>query len=124
MMDLILAATAVARLLGSGAARQAGEEAGSGLVTAIVARVRKLFGTDARSVDALEQARGGSSAAVSELASALAWYAQRDQTFANELIRWAAQAGSRSGGVTQHIHAGRDAYTAGGDQTIIRRAGE
>ena len=123
-MDLILAATAVARLLSSGAARQAGAEAGSGLVAAIVARVRKLFGADARSVDALEQARGGSSAAVSELASALAWYAQRDQAFANELIRWAAQAGSRSGGVTQHIHAGRDAYTAGGDQTIIRRAGE
>ena len=123
-MDLILAATAVAKLLASGAARQAGEEAGSGLITAIVARVRKLFGADARSVDALEQARGGSSAAVSELASALAWYGQRDQAFAKELIGWAAQAGSRSGGVTQNIHAGRDAYTAGGDQTIYRRAGE
>jgi len=123
-MDLILAATAVARLVASGAARQAGEEAGSGLVTGIVTRVRKLFGADARSVDALEQARGGSPAAVSELASALAWYAQRDQAFASELARWAAQAGSRSGGVTQHIYAGRDAYSAGGNQTIYRRAGE
>jgi hypothetical protein len=123
-MDLILAATTVARLLASGAARQAGEEAGSGLVTAIVTRVRKLFGADARSVDALELARGGSSAAVNELASALAWYAQRDQAFANELVRWAAKAGPRSGAVTQHIHAGRDAYTAGGDQTIYRRADE
>jgi hypothetical protein len=123
-MDLMFAATAVARLLASGAARQAGEEAGSGLVTAIVARVRELFGADARSVDALEQARGGSSVAVSELASALAWYAQRDQAFANELVRWGAQAESRVGGVMQHIHAGRDAYTAGGDQTIYRRADE
>src|SRR5580704_5666984 len=34
------------------------------------------------------------------------------------------QAGSRSGGVTQHIYAGRDAYAVGGNQTIYRRAGE
>jgi hypothetical protein len=121
-MDLVLAATAVARLLASGAARQAGEQAGSGLVTGIMTRVRRLFGTDARSVDALEQARGGSPAAVHELASALAWYARRDQAFASELVRWATQAAPRSGGVTQHIHAGRDAYTAGGNQTIYRRA--
>jgi hypothetical protein len=83
-----------------------------------------MFGTDARSVDALEQTRSGSPAAVNELASALAWYAQHDQSFAHELVRWATQADSRSGSVTQHIHAGRDAYTAGRDQTIYRRPGD
>ena len=46
-----------------------------------------------------------------------------DQAFAQELAAWAAQAG---GGVTQHVHAGRDAYVAGRDQTITnyRRPGE
>ena len=84
----------------------------------IVARVRKVFGADARSVDALEQARrDGGQTAVAELAAALAWYARRDDAFARELTGWAAQAGA--GGVTQQVHAGRDAYTAGRDQTVV-----
>jgi hypothetical protein len=120
-MDLILAATAVAKLVAASAARKAGEDAGSGLVAAIVSRVRSVFGGDARSVDALEQAQSGSPAAERDLASALSWYAERDQAFATELVRWAASAGSRSAGVTQNVHAGRDAYTAAGDLTINRR---
>ena len=93
-------------------------------MTGIVARVRKVFGSDARSVDALEQARqDGGQAAVAELAAALAWYARRDEEFAQELAGWAAQAGA--GGVTQNIRAGRDAYTAGRDQTVVNyRPGE
>jgi hypothetical protein len=54
--------------------------------------------------------------AAAELASALAWYARQNQAFAEELADWAAQA--RTGGVTQHIQAGRDAYGAGRDQTV------
>ena len=87
--------------------------------------MRTVFGSDARSVDALEQARrDGAQAAVAELASALAWYARRDQEFARELAGWAAQADT--GGVTQEVHAGRDAYTAARDQTVFqyRRPGE
>jgi hypothetical protein len=88
-------------------------------VAGIVARMRKVFGSDARSMDALEQARrDGGQAAVAELAAALAWYARRDEAFARELAGWAAQAGA--GGVSQRVDAGRDAYTAGRDQTVVQ----
>jgi hypothetical protein len=119
VMDPVSASLAVAGLLAAGAARGLGEGAGEGLVTRIAARVRGVFGADARSVDALEQVRrDGGQAAVDELAAAMAWYARRDTEFAQDLARWAAQAGA--GGVTQHISAGRDAYTAGRDQTVTR----
>jgi hypothetical protein len=125
VIDISVVSEAVAGLLAAGGAKELGEAAGSGLAAGIVERVRKVFGADARSVDALEQAqRDGSAAAVAELASALVWYARRDQAFAGELAIWAAQAGT--GGVTQHIRAGRDAYVAGRDQTVrnYRRPGE
>ena len=115
-MDLVAASETVAGLLASGAAKQLGEDAGSGLAAGIASRIRKWFGSDARSVDALEKVCRDDRAAISDLASALAWYAQRDQAFAIELIRWAGQA--RSDEVTQRVHAGRDAYTAGRDQTV------
>jgi hypothetical protein len=124
-MDISVVSEAVAGLLAAGGVKELGEAAGSGLVGGIVERVRKVFGSDARSVDALDQAqRGGSAAAVAELASALAWYARRDRAFAEELAAWAAQSGS--GGATQHIRAGRDAYVAGRDQTVTnyRHPGE
>jgi hypothetical protein len=75
-------------------------------------------------VDALERAQHDEPGAAADLASALAWYAQRDQAFAEELAAWATQAGTS--GVTQHIRAGRDAYAAGRDQTVVnyRRPGE
>ena len=118
-MDVVAVSEAVARLLASGAARELGEEVGGGLVAGILARVRAVFGSDARSVDALEQARrDAGQAAVAELSAALAWYARRDEAFARELAGWAAQAGA--GDVTQRADAGRDAYTAGRDQTVIQ----
>jgi hypothetical protein len=118
-LDVIAVSEAVAGLLAAGGVKELGEAAGGGLVTGIMARVRKVFGSDARSVDALEQARrDGTQAAVAELASALAWYARRDAEFAQELAGWAAaQAGA--GGVTQRVEAGRDAFAAGRDQTVV-----
>ena len=109
---------AVAGLLAAGGVKELGEAAGGGLVAGMVARVRKVFGSDARSVDALEQARrDGGQVAVAELAAALAWYARRDEAFARELAGWAAQTGA--GGVSQQVRAGRDAFTAGRDQTVV-----
>ena len=115
---------AVAGLLAAGGIKELGEAAGSGLVAGIIERVRKVFGSDRRSVDALDRAQRDEPGAVAELASALAWYAQQDQAFAEELAAWAARA--EAGGVTQHIRAGRDAYAAGRDQTVInyRHSGE
>lgn len=115
-MDVVVASEAVAGLLAAGGVKELGEAAGGGLIAGIIERVRKVFGSDARSADALEQARHGEPQAVAELASALAWYARRDQAFARELAAWAAQAGGQM--VTQQVHAGRDAYAAGRDQTI------
>jgi hypothetical protein len=117
MMDLLAASETVAALLASGAAKQLGEDAGSGMAAGIVTRVRKVFGSDARSVDALEKVCRDDHVATRDLAEALVWYAQRDQAFATELIRWAAQA--PTGEVAQRVHAKRDAYTAGRDQTVI-----
>jgi hypothetical protein len=115
----------VAGMLAVGGVKELAETAGGGLVAGIVERVKKVFGSDARSVDALERTRRDEPGAVADLASALAWYARRDQAFAQELAGWAAQAGSTTS-VTQHVRAGRDAYVAGRDQTIThyRRPGE
>lgn len=123
-MDVVAMSEAVAGLLAAGGLRELGEAAGGGLVAGIIARVRTVFGADARSVDALERAReDGGQPAVAELAAALAWYARHDQEFAAELATWAAQVSA--GGVTQHVDAGRDAYTAGRDQAVVNyRPGE
>jgi hypothetical protein len=124
-MDLALVSEAVAGMLAAGGVKELGEAAGGGLVAGVVERVKKVFGSDARSVDALERTRQGEPGAVVELAAALTWYARRDQAFAQELAAWAVQAGS-TGGVAQQVHAGRDAYVAGRDQTITnyRQPGE
>jgi hypothetical protein len=108
---------AVAGVLAAGGIKELGETAGGGLVAAIIERARKVFGSDARSVDALERAQRDEPGAADELASALAWYAQRSGNFVDELAGWAVQAGTS--GLTQRIRAGRDAYTAGGDQTVF-----
>lgn len=123
-MDVVAVSEAVAGLLAAGGVKELGEAAGGGMAAGIVARMRKVFGSDARSVDALEQARrDGTQAAVAELASALGWYARHDAEFARELAGWAAQA--NAGGVMQRVEAGRDAYTAGRDQTVVNyRPGE
>lgn len=117
-MDVSVASEAVAGLLAVGGVKELGETAGRGLTAGIVDRVKKVFGSDKRSVDALEQAqRDGSPAAVAELASALSWYARQDPAFADELAGWAAQAGG--GKVSQIAFAGGDANLAGRDQTVI-----
>jgi hypothetical protein len=117
MIDVVMVSAAVARLLASGGAKELGEATGGGLAAGIIDRVKKVFGSDARSVDALERTRAGEQGAVAELASALTWYARQNQAFAQELAGWAAQAGT-GGGVTQQVSAGRDAYVAGRDQTV------
>ena len=123
-MDVAVVSEAVAGLLVAGGVKELGEAAGGGLVAGIVERVKKVFGSDRRSMDALERAQRDEPGAVAELASALAWYARQNQGFAEELAAWAAQAGTA--GVTQHVRAGRDAYAAGRDQTVInyRHPGE
>lgn len=124
MVDAAVVSEAVAGLLAAGGVKELGEAAGGGLVAGIIERVKKVFGSDARSADALQRTCQGEPDAVGELASALAWYARQDHGFAEELAAWAAQA--EAGGVTQHIRAGRDAYAAGRDQTVVnyRRPGE
>ena len=123
MVDMAGVSEAVARLLAAGGAKELGEAAGGGLAAGIIERVRKVFGSDARSVHALEHARrDGSAAAVAELASALVWYARHDSTFAEQMAVWASRA--EAGGVVQQIRAGRDAYSAGRDQTIVNYRGD
>ena len=116
VVDVAVVSEAVAGLLAAGGVKELGEAAGGGLVAGIIERVRKVFGSDARSVDALERAQRDEPGAVAELATALAWSARQNQAFAEELAAWAAQAGT--GAVTQQVHAGRDAYVAGRDQTV------
>lgn len=117
-MDLVAVSQAVAALVASGAGKELTEEVGRGVVAAVVERVRKVFGRDRRSLDALKQAsQDGSPAAVADLAAALRWYAERDVAFAAELSRWADEA--RSTKTSQQVRAGRDAYTAGRDQTVV-----
>jgi hypothetical protein len=120
-VDVAVASELVAGLLAAGGVKELGEAAGGGLVAGIIGRVRKVFGSDARSVDALEQVRqAGTDKTVQDLASALAWYAQRDQVFAQELATWAEQAGT--GGVHQTIAADHS-VAAGRDLTIIASGG-
>jgi len=123
-MDVSVASEVVAGLLAAGGIKELGEAAGGGLAAGIIERVRKVFGSDRRSVDALERAQRDEPGAVAELAAALVWYARQDQAFAAEVADWAAQ--TESGGVTQHVRAQRDAYAAGRDQTVVnyRRPGE
>lgn len=117
VVDVAAVSEAVAGLLAAGGVKELGEAAGGGLIVGVIDRVRKVFGSDARSVNALDRAQHDEPGAVAELASALAWYARRDQAFADDLAAWAAQA--KAAGVIQHVRAGRDAYAAGRDQTII-----
>src|SRR5690242_7043183 len=85
VVDVAVVSEAVAGLLAAGGIKELGEAAGGGLVAGIIDRVKKVFGSDRRSVDALERAQRDEPGAVAELASALAWYARQDQGFAEEL---------------------------------------
>jgi hypothetical protein len=78
-MDVTAVSETVATMVAAGGVKEFAEAAGGGLVAGIVERVRKVFGADARSVDALDRARrDGTQSAVAELTAALAWYAQRN----------------------------------------------
>jgi tetratricopeptide (TPR) repeat protein len=117
VVDMIGASEAVAGFLASSEETDPGDAGGGRLAAGIIGRARTVFGSDAQSADALDRARHvGSTAAMAELASALAWYACRDQAFAGELLGWADQV---RGGVSQEVHAGRDAYVAGGHQVVV-----
>jgi hypothetical protein len=117
-MDLVAVSQAVATLVASGAGKELTEDVGRGVVTAVVDRLRKVFGHDRRSLDALEQTRqSGSAAAIADLVAALRWYAERDVALAADLAQWAKEA--QSTGISQEINAGRDAYTAGHNQTVV-----
>src|ERR1022692_678202 len=118
MVDVAVVSETVAGMLAAGGVKELGEAADGGLVAGNAAQVKKVFGSDARSADALDRTRQGEPEAVAELASALAWYARRDQTFADELVIWAAQAGS-TGSVSQQVHADRDADPADVRQLLI-----
>jgi hypothetical protein len=118
-MEVWAASEAVAGMIADAAAAKPPGAGHADETAGIAGRVRSVFGTDARSVDALERAGRAdrSPADVAELASALAWYATRDTEFAGELAGWAAA--GNAGGVAQNVRAGRDAYVSGRDQTII-----
>jgi hypothetical protein len=55
-LDIVAVSEAVATLVAAGAGKELAKDTGRGLVTAMVDRIRKVFGSDRRSVDALEHA--------------------------------------------------------------------
>jgi hypothetical protein len=121
-VDVVAVSEAVALMAATGAVSGLSESAALGVVARIRDRVRGVFASDARSVDALEQAVAHpSEGRVAELAAALAWSADRDEEFAGELAGWAREYAS-AGSVVQNVRAGRDAYTAGRDMTVNQRA--
>jgi hypothetical protein len=118
LVDVVAVSEAVALIAATGGVSGLGESAALGVVARIRDRVRRVFGSDTRSADALERAvENPSEGQVRELASALAWYARNDEDFASELAGWAQEYGP-SGTVVQNVRANRDAYTAGRDMTV------
>jgi hypothetical protein len=121
VVDVVAVSEAVALMAATGAVSGLGESGALGVVARIRDRVRGVFGSDARSADALERAVADPcEGRVQELASALAWYARRDEEFAGELAGWAREY-APAGSVVQNVRAGRDAYTAGRDMTVTQR---
>lgn len=117
-MDIAVVSETVAGLLAASGAKEPGEAADGSVMAANAERVKEVFGPDARSADALDRTRRGEPAAVADLASALAWYAGRDQGFADELASWATRAGS-AGANTPRVHADGDASSSGVRQMLI-----
>lgn len=119
-MDLVAMSETVAGMLATGAVEEAGATAASGVMARIARQIRSVFGEDHRAVQSLDQVADGRGGAdgVRDLASALRWYAERNEVFAAELRDWAASARSVT---VQRVEAGRDAFVAGRDQTVISR---
>ena len=121
-VDVAAASQAVAVMAASGAVSGLSESAALSVVGGIRKRVREVFGSDDRSVSALEDAiqNPAKDGRVRELAATLAWYARRDGVFAGELAGWAQQY-TLSSSVVQNVLPGRDGFTAGRDMTVNYR---
>lgn len=117
-MDIAAIAEAVAALVGGGAVQGLSGQAAVELVAGIRERIRHAFGRDHAALEALDRAGGPSPqpAELAALAAALRRHAEQDQQFAAELGRWATMSGPV---VVQNVHAQRDAYVSGRDQTIV-----
>jgi len=117
-MDLGAAATAVAAFLATGAVEGLGEHGARSLIASIRERVRAVFAGDPNGISAVELAREDptNQAKLGDLAAVLQSHAHRDDKFAMELIGWADIVTKNT--VLQNVEAGRDAYTAGRDQTV------
>src|ERR1022692_73236 len=120
-MDPTVVYETVATLVAAGAGKEVAEGVGGGLISGVIAGIRKAFGKDRRALDALERARSNNSPkAIEDLAAALQWHAQEDRNFADDLARWSEEAGPE---VRQMVQARRDAFVAGRDQ-VIKFGGE
>ncbi|MEY9932454.1 hypothetical protein ABH926_007105 [Catenulispora sp. GP43] len=118
-MDAASAAETVAFLVAGGAVHGLSGEAAVEAVSAIRTRIREIFKHDHRAVDVLErvEVQGADPVRLADLASAIRWHAERDPQFAAELVGWATLGAAP---VVQNVHAQRDAFVAGRDQTVIR----
>jgi len=112
---------AAASIAATGAVSGLAEDAARSFVQRIRDRIRSIFAGDERSTDALEGAIANpdDESQVSELASALAYYARKNEEFARQLSEWARH--HAAAGVTQNVKAGRDAYVSGRDMTVYPR---
>lgn len=128
-MDVVAVSEAVALMAATGAISGLGESAALGVVGRIRERMRGVFTSDARSVDALERAVADpSDGRVQELAAALAWYARRDEEFADELAGWAREyaaggvgGAERAGGPGRlHRGPGHDGEPAARHRGVVR----
>jgi hypothetical protein len=92
-VDPIVVSETVAALIASGAGKELAEGVGDGLMSTVITAIRKAFGNDRRSLQALEKASSdGSPQSTEELAAALHWYVQENPDFTRELESWASQA--------------------------------
>ena len=112
-MDLVTLSETTAGLVAAGAAQGLGEHVATGAFSGMVRRIREVFRSDRRALQSLDETVAtGEETAARDLAAALRWHAERDETFAADLGRWAGNE------VVQKVRAGRDAYVAGRDQTV------
>ncbi len=118
-VDVAAVSEAVALMAATGAVSGLAESTALGVVAGIRERVRRVFGADARSIDALERAVEDP-AEVGDLVAALVWYARHDEGFAAELAEWARKY-TPPASVVQNVWAARDAYAAGRDMTVHQR---
>ncbi|WP_157431549.1 hypothetical protein [Actinomadura hibisca] len=90
-MDLASIPETVALIAATGAVTGLSEDSARHAVHTMRERLRKLFCNDARSIDALDRACEDPTdrERISDLTSALKWYADRDPAVAAEFAEWA-----------------------------------